>query len=401
MTGLRTNAEEPDQVSSTGHAHPTGQRICARCIYDTRITGIRFDDEGICQYCRQTDELIAQYGTGTPEGRRQLGLIIDEIKAAGRGKKYDCIVGVSGGTDSSYLIAKAVEWGLRPLAVHYDNTWNTAIATENIRKVLGKLKVDLHTYVIDNREADDLYRAFFLSGVLDLDATTDLALAEVMYRAASKHGLKYILEGHSFVAEGVAPLSYGYFDGKLIESIHRRFGRLPMKTYPNMTFWRFMKWILLMRIRKVRPLWYLDYSKEQARDFLTREFGWQYYGGHHLENRLAVFSHQYYLPRKFGIDQRNNSLSAMVRAGELTRTDALHEYETPVDVGNDVLEYTRQRLGMSPTEFDEIMRQPGKSSTAYPTYKPTFERLRPLFHLLAKANLVPWSFYIKYTAKSE
>ncbi|HYC29463.1 MAG TPA: hypothetical protein VEB42_11610, partial [Chitinophagaceae bacterium] len=160
-----------------------------------------------------SDELLEQYKTGTKEGEAALHRQIAQIKKAGKNKKYDCVVGVSGGTDSSYTLAKAVEWGLRPLAVHYDNTWNTAIATENIRKVTKALKVDLFTIVVDNKEADDIFRSFFLAGVPELDCSTDIALAETMYRAASKFGIKYILEGHSFIAEGISPMGNNYFDG--------------------------------------------------------------------------------------------------------------------------------------------------------------------------------------------
>ena len=151
---------------------------------------------------------------------------------------------------------------------HYDNTWNTAIATENIRKVLTKLNVDLYTHVINNKEADDIFKAFFEAGVPEIEASTDLALAETMYRAASKYRIKYILEGHSFVAEGISPLGKNYFDGKYIASIHKKFGKLPMKSYPLMTFWRFLKWTLFYRIKKIRPLWYIKYSKEEARTCL-------------------------------------------------------------------------------------------------------------------------------------
>jgi len=347
------------------------------------------------------ERLKNEYRTGTPEGEQQLQKIIAQIKAAGRNKKYDCVIGVSGGTDSSYMVHKAVEWGLRPIAAHYDNTWNTAIATENIRKVLGKLKVDLFTYVVDNREADDIFRAFFRAGVPELDASTDLALAEVLYRAADKYGVRYILEGHSFMAEGVAPLSNMYFDGKYIQSIHRRFGTMQMNTYPLMTFWRFMKWVVVKRIRKIRPLWYINYSKPEARAVLEREYGWQYYKGHHLENRLTAVNHSYYLPKKFKTDLRNLSLAAACRSGIITREDALKEYATPPYLEPDLLEYFKKRMALSEEEFNQIMSAQPKSYRDYPTYKRRFERLRPLFYVLAKANLVPMSFYIKYTSKSE
>ena len=150
-------------------------KICARCIYDTRVPRIVFDSEGVCNYCHMSDELKSQFGTGSKKGNQKFSQIVDEIKKAGKGKKYDCVIGVSGGIDSSYMIHMAVNLGLRPLAVHYDNTWNSAIATENIRKILNKLNVDLFTHVTNNKESDDIFNAFFKSGVAELDASTDLA----------------------------------------------------------------------------------------------------------------------------------------------------------------------------------------------------------------------------------
>lgn len=379
----------------------TEYQICSRCIYDTRVPKIQFDENGVCNYCKMIDDLKSQYKTGTPEGEANFRKIVEEIKHAGKGKKYDCIVGVSGGTDSSYMIIKAIEWGLRPLAVHYDNTWNTAIATENIRKILGKLNVDLFTLVVDNKESDDIFRSFFLANVPEIDGPTDIALAETMYRAAAKFGVKYVLEGHSFIAEGVSPLSTAYVDGGYIENIHKQFGKIKMKTFPNMTFWAFMKWILFYRIRKIRPLWYIQYSKQDAREMLERDYGWQYYGGHHLENRMTAFNHSIYFPQKFNIDQRNNTLSAVVRAGLKSREEAIAEYATPPHAEPELVDYFRKRLGFSEEEYTAIMNGPRKNFRDYKTYKRRFERLRPLFFLLAKASLVPMSFYIKYTSKSE
>ena len=212
------------------------------------------------------------------------------------------------------MIYKAVkEYGLRVLAVHYDNTYNSSIATENIRKVLGKLNVDLYTYVVDNKEMDDIFRSFLKASVPELDAATDIAIAEVLYRACAKYGVTYILEGHSFMAEGVSPIGYMYADGKYIESIQKKFGTCKIKSYPNMSILSFLKWITFYRIKKIRPLWYIDYSRKEARSILEKEFGWIYYQGHHLENRITAFHHSYYNPRKFNIDQRNNNLSASVR----------------------------------------------------------------------------------------
>ncbi|MDA7531540.1 N-acetyl sugar amidotransferase [Akkermansiaceae bacterium] len=377
-------------------------KICSRCIYDSTVPSISFDQSGVCNYCKNIDDLVISYGTGNALGISKIEGILNEIRKAGEGKKYDCIVGVSGGTDSSYMLHWAVENGLRPLAVHYDNTWNSAIATENIRKLLSKLNVDLYTHVCDNKEADDIFKSFFLAGVPEIDASTDLALAEVLYRAASKYGIKYVLEGHSFIAEGITPLGKNYFDGKYIKSIHRRYGKIRMKTYPLMTFWRFLKWIMFLRIRKIRPLWYLPYSKEEAKTLLKELYDWQDYGGHHLENRITSFAHGVYLPTKFNIDYRNNTLAAVVRNGEMDRDEAIDIYYNQSRYfEEDIVDYFKKRLSLSDQEYVSIMSSEPNYWYKFPTYKKRFERLRPLFKILASANLVPMSFYLKYCFPSK
>ena len=374
----------------------TELKVCSRCIYDERVSQIVFDSQGVCNYCRQVESLQQEYGTGEARGESILSSIVEDIKKAGRGKKYDCVIGVSGGTDSSYMLYLAKSWGLRPLAVHYDNTWNTAIATENIRKVLAALEVDLYTHVVNNKEADDIFKSFFLADVAEIEASTDLALAEVMYRAASEHGLKYVLEGHSFITEGITPVGRNYFDGKYISSIHKKFGTRAMASYPLMTFSRFLWWSSVAKIKKIRPFWYLNYYKEDARAFLDNEYDWRYYGGHLLENRMTAFYHSVYLPSKFNTDMRNNTLSALARMGKVSRESAWGEYSKPPVVEADLVEYFKKRLGISDEKYADVMTRPGKSWQDYPTYKRRFERLRPFFLILAKANLVPMSFYLKY-----
>jgi N-acetyl sugar amidotransferase len=380
-----------DPLSST-----TPYKVCSRCIYDERVASISFDAQGVCNYCRQIEQLASDYGTGNAKGEQQLAAIVEEIKKTGKGKRYDCVIGVSGGTDSSYMVYLAKKWGLSPLAVHYDNTWNTAIATQNIGKVLRALDVDLYTHVVDNKESDDIFRSFFYAGVAEIEAATDLALAETMYRAAAKYGVKYVLEGHSFITEGITPVGRNYFDGQYIRSIHGMFGKRPMKSYPLMTFSKFIWWSCFARIRKIRPFWYLNYSKEEARAFLEKEYDWKYYGGHHLENRMTAFFHGIYAPQKFNSDFRNNTLSALARNGKMTREDAWAEYSQPPEVEQDLLAYVKKRLGLSDAEYDRVMAQPPRSWHEFPTYKKRFERLRPLFGLLARRNLVPMSFYLKY-----
>lgn len=377
-------------------------KICSRCIYDERVSRITFDGDGVCNYCKTADAIKARYGTGEEKGEAALAKIIQQIKKEGSGKPYDCIVGVSGGTDSSYTLAKAVERGLRPLAVHFDNTWNSAIASHNIQKMTTALNVDLETYVVNNGEMEDITRAFFTSGVPELDCPTDIALAEVLYRAAAKHKLQYILEGHSFITEGISPMGTNYFDGKYIDDVYKKYGtQNELKTFPNMRFASFMKWTLWKRIKKVRPLWYLAYSKEEARVFLQKNFDWEYYGGHHLENRLSAFTYSVYKPQKFGVDDRNWSLAAAARNGLLPREEALRLYGQPIGDTKELEAYFQKRIGLTPQQYTTVMHGERKTYKQFNTYKKRFERLRPLFYLLMKAGLVPLSFYLKYTSKTE
>lgn len=373
------------------------KQICSRCIYDASVPAIVFDNDGVCNYCKMVDNLAAQYATGTVTGSKMLDEIIAKIKRKGKGKKYDCIVGVSGGTDSSYLLYWAVEQGLRPLAVHYDNTWNTAIATENIRKVLADLQIDLYTHVIDNKEADDIFLAFFKAGVPEIEASTDLALAETMYRAAYKYKVQYILEGHSFMTEGISPLGKNYFDGKYIQKIHQLYGSLKMHSYPLMTFWRFLFWTMFVRIRKIRPLWYLAYDKKSAQQFLMKKCDWKYYGGHHLENRMTAFFHSIYCPQKFHIDYRNNTLAALVRNGQLDRDEAIHQYyhEAP-HAEPELVSYFKKRLQLLDEDYERLMGAEPKYWYQFQTYKKRFELLKPVFYLLMRSHLIPKSFYMKY-----
>jgi hypothetical protein len=346
-------------------------------------------------------EIKEKFGTGNIKGEKIFQSIVDEIKKSGRKKKYDVIIGVSGGTDSSYLLHLAVKFGLRPLAVHYDNTWNSAISTQNIKKLVSKLNIDLKTYVVDNQEQDEIILSFFKAGICGLDAATDLALAEIMYRYANQYNIKYVFEGHSFTAEGISPISNSYTDGKFIKSVVSEYSNINLKTYPLMTFFQFLRWIIFIRIKKIRPLWYIKYDKETARSILEKEYDWQYYGGHHLENRLAAFDHSFLMPTKFNTDQRNNSLSALVREGKLTQEEAISELKKKPILEEGLIEYTQKRLKLSEEEFNQIMKGPIRHWSEFKTYKKRFEFLRPVFFILAKMNLVPTSFYLKYCFPSK
>lgn len=371
-------------------------RRCSRCLYDETVPAITFDPDGVCNYCAMHDSMEAEYPTGD-EGERRLERIAAQIREAGKGKKYDVVVGVSGGCDSTFMLHKAKELGLRPLAVHFDNTWDSTVAVENIHNVLTVLDIDLYTYVVDNEEYDDLYRSFIQAGVRDIECPTDIGLAVTLNYACEKYGVDYIFEGHSFRTEGICPLGWLYMDGKYIQSVHATYGTQPLKTFPNMPLASFLKWAL-KGIKKIRPLYFMDYNKQETMRFLSDEFGWVWYGGHHLENRFTAFYWTYFMPRRFGIDGRLLGHSALVRSGQMDRDEALGLLSEPAPFDEDLVQMVKKRLGYSDDEFEILMNLPIRTYRDFKTYKPTFERLRWLFWLMYRTNRVPKSFYLKYTA---
>lgn len=372
--------------------------ICSRCIYDDHIPYITFDSEGVCNYCHQYDQLVEEYPTGE-EGWEKLKIIAEKIKYEGRKKPYDVVIGVSGGCDSSYMVYLAKELGLRPLAAHFDNTWNSKIAVENINNVLSSLNVDLFTHVVDNREYCDLLKSFMKASVPEIDNPSDIGLATTHYLACAKYGIKYIFEGHCFRTEGISPHGWFYMDAKYIESVQKKFGSYKIETLPNLWLSRWLKWTVIKGIKKIRPLYYIDYEKEKTKEFLSEEFGWQWYGGHHMENRTAYFTNNYYLPLKFNIDLRYTEFAALVRSGQMTREEALTKIQEPKPFDMGILEEVKKRLNFTDGEFERIMNLPLKSYRDYKTYKQTFERFRLLFWVMYKMDLVPKSFYMKYTSK--
>lgn len=376
-------------------------QTCTRCIYNSSIPKISFNSEGICNYCEQYDSMNLQYPTGEA-GRKIIEAYVEQMKKDGKGKPYDVVIGVSGGCDSSYMLhlAKNV-YGLRVLAAHFDNTYNSKIAVENIKVVLDKLNIDLFTYVVDNKEFENIQKSLLLASVPEFEAATDLSLATCHYMAASKYGIKYIWEGHSFRTEGVSPPGWFYMDAKYISSIHKQFGDGVIKSTPLLWLSKWIKWMVVNKIKKFRPLYYLDYDKEATKKFLAQEYGWQWYGGHHMENRTAYFINNYYLPVKFGIDLRWCEYSALVRAGSLTRLEALEKIKLPKPYEQDLLVEIKSRLKLSDADWDKIMKAPNKHYTNYPTYKKTFERLRPFFFILLKSGYVTRSFYDKFCVLKE
>jgi N-acetyl sugar amidotransferase len=373
---------------------------CVRCLYDETIPGITLDSDGICSFCHLCDKLGIEYQTGS-EGAKRLRKISEKAKRKGSGKQYDVIVGVSGGCDSSYLLYIIKQLGLRPLAVHFDNTWNSALAVENIRNVVEVLDVDLYVHAMDREEYDDVCRSFLRSGVPDVDIPNDIALTAALYKVAEKHGVKYIAIGHSFRTEGMAPVGWSYMDGKYIESIQKQYGTRPLRAFPNLWLTNFLRWAAIGGIKRIRPLYHIDYRKKDAMEFLAQKLGWKWYGGHHLENQFTAFVLTYFLPKRYGIDKRILGYSALIRSGQMTREQGLELIRQPPEHDPELVEMVKKRLGFSDEEFGHIMCQPQKTYRDFRTYKQIFERTRWFWWFMYKLNRVPKSFYVKYTSRVE
>lgn len=372
------------------------ERICSRSVLDTTIPGIRFDENGESQFCRIYDELEKLYPIGTGKESR-LNELVAKIKKAGKNKKYDCILGISGGTDSVYTLYEAVKLGLRPLAVHFDNGWNSKIAVRNIKNACKKVNVDLYTYVVDWEEFKDIQISFLKASTPDGEIPTDVGIHATLIKTAAAENVKYILNGHSFRTEFVMPIGWTYMDGKYIKSVQKKFGKKRLKSFPNFTLSN-MIWYNIIRGIKVIPfLNYFDYEKAKVRKVLESEMDWEYYGGHHHESTYTKFFQSYYLPKKFNIDKRKTELTAMILSGHITRDNALKEIQNnPYVFEQEVVDYTSSKLGLSAVEFDEIFKRPVKSFRDYPTYYPMIKAMKPFVKLAARLNLIPRLLYFKF-----
>jgi len=376
------------------------KKICTRCILDSGIQDIWFDEKGECKYCYIHDEMEKTHQPGI-KLNKEFQKKIRKIRHEGSGKKYDCIAGVSGGRDSTYTLLTAVRLGLRPLAVHFDNGWNSDISVQNIKKACEKLNVDLFTVVADWEEFKDLQLSFLKASVPDADVPTDYAIYSVLYHIANKEGIRYILNGHSFRTEGTSPISWTYMDPLYVRSVHKKFGKIKrFKSFPHMSFAKLQYYLWVKRIREIRLMEFIDYRKNEVDEILIKELDWQYYGGHHHENLYTRFFQSYYLPKKFNIDKRKTELSALIRSGQISREGALDELSNSDYLYDDkTVAYTINKFGLTRNEFDRIMNLPVRSHNDYTTLLPLIRILRYPIKIAAKLGLVPYILYLKYTGK--
>lgn len=347
-------------------------QICTTCIMDTTDPEIVFDENGECNHCKLAKTFLNSSWHPDEKGEELLKEIVKKIKKEGEGKEYDCILGLSGGVDSSYLAYKAVELGLKPLVVHIDCGWNSEMAVKNIENLVKTLDLELHTYVVNWEEMKDLQLAFFKSSVANQDIPQDHAIFAALYKFAVKNNVKYVLNGSNFATESILPTSWGYnaLDYKQIKAIHKRFGTVKLKTFPHVTFFkRYIYFTLIRRMEVVKMLNLIPYNKEKAMEIMTAKLGWRYYGGKHHESRFTKFFQAYYLPHKFGYDKRRSHYASLIVSGQTTRDEALKEMQKelypPVEL-NDDFDYVAKKLGITSEKLKEYIEQPRKNYMDYP-----------------------------------
>lgn len=365
-------------------------QICVSCVMDTTDVKIEFDSNGVCDHCRTFHSKILPNWHTDAVGRAELDRQVDKMKAAGKGRDFDCIIGMSGGIDSSYLtyLAKR-ELGLRPLVFHVDAGWNSQEAVNNIERLVDGLSLDLYTEVIDWEEMKDLQLAFIKAGVPHIDAPQDHAFFATMYSFAEKNGVRYILTGANLSTECIRnPVEWMYYQSDSIQmrDIHRRFGTRPLTKFPVTTILRHKVVLPYVKgIRVLRPLNYLPYTKMDAIDLLVREFGWQPYPQKHFESRFTRFYEGYWLPRKFGYDTRRVQFSSLILTGQMNRNDALEQLQRPAldqDTARNEFEFVATKLGLTVGQLQSYFDAPNHTYRDYRSQQSVYAVGAPLMRWL-------------------
>lgn len=347
--------------------------ICSNCVMDTTDSAIVFDENGVCDHCRGFHRDIEPNWHTDERGRAELERIADRIRRDSKGRDFDCIIGMSGGIDSSYLVYAAKEiMGLRPLVFHVDAGWNSQIAVNNIEKLVDGLELDLYTEVIDWQEMKDLQLAFFKSGVPHIDTPQDHAFFATMYKFAEQHKIRNILTGANYSTECIRnPIEWMYYQSDSIQlrDIHRKFGTRKLRNFPTTSILKHKVYLpYVKRIKVVRPLNYMPYIKDEAVKLLSRKFGWQPYPQKHFESRFTKFYESYWLPEKFGYDTRKVQYSSLIVTGQMTRDEALEKLRHPAydpETINQDFEYIATKLGISVEDLRGYFNAPNKTYQDY------------------------------------
>jgi N-acetyl sugar amidotransferase len=356
---------------------------------DTSDPLIKFDEKGRCNHCTEASTRIKEQLLPADERKIMLEQLVDTIKKEGKGKDYDCIIGVSGGVDSSTVACYVKELGLRPLAVHFDNGWNSELAVDNIKKVLQALDIDLYTHVVDWEEFRDLQLSFLRASVANCEVPTDHGINALLFHMARKEKTRFVLGGGNVVTESIMPISWGYYNQDLrnLRAIHRRFGAAPLRTMPKISITQYICYVLVKRMKQIPFLNYVDYNKENAKRMLVQKYGWRDYGGKHYESVWTRFFQAYYLPEKFGFDKRKAHLSSMICSGQIDREQALEEIQKPL-YDNDLLrqdkEFVMKKFGLSTEEFENIMKAAPRQATEFASNYFLFETLKKYKNMFRK-----------------
>ncbi|WP_085798186.1 N-acetyl sugar amidotransferase [Falsiruegeria litorea] len=337
----------------------TRYQICAQTVMDTSDPDIVFDADGVSNYVHDFEAFrITLPDTETRD--RQLAETLAEIKRTSQGKTYDCVLGLSGGVDSSYMAWLAKDWGLNPLVVHFDNGWNSELAVNNIEEIVTRLGFDLETLVMDWEEFRDLQRAYFKASVVDIEVCTDQLIQGALYRLAARHGIRAILSGTNWATEWLMPPSWNYRKQDLVNlyNIHRQFGNVPLRKSTTYGLRQQIWYTYVKGIKTYDILNLVEYSKARAKEVLIQELGWRDYGGKHYESVFTRFYQGHVLPQKFDIDKRRAHLSNLILTGEITRDEALRELQQPTydeELQAEDKAYVGKKLGFSTEEFDAIL----------------------------------------------
>lgn len=367
--------------------------ICKKCVMDSSDRDIKFDNEGICNHCHDFDKNLPHRVIFGDKGKTQLNSIINKIKKKGKNKEYDCIVGLSGGVDSSYVAYMCKKLGLRPLAVHLDNGWNSELAVSNIERIITNLDFDLYTHVLDWREFKDLQLSFLKASTPDGEVPTDHAIFAVLLKVARENNISYIMNGMNYLTEAsvVPSWSYGHGDWKYIKYIQNTFGQKKLRDFPYYTSWDMFYMLFIKRLKFISILNYIDYNKEEAIKVLENELGWEYYGGKHHESTYTKFFQAYILPSKFSIDKRKIHLSNGIQSGHIKRDFALEELKKPL-YNNSQLEIDKEfiskKFGISIDEFENIMSKKPKYFTDYPNSSNKYFFLKKIQYFLRSIGIL-------------
>ena len=362
-------------------------QICTKCVMNTSASEIIFDEQGVCNFCHEYEEAKDTLWHRGEKGQRLLEQTLNRIKSEAKDKEYDCIIGLSGGVDSSYVayLAKRV-FNLRPLVVHVDTGWNSELAVKNIENIVRMLDIDLYTHVIDWEEMQDLQLAFFKSGIVYQDNPQDHAFVAVLRRIAKEKKIKYFITGANTATECILPKSWSYnnIDAKLIKSINKKFGKLKIKTFPFISFLDYyLFYPFFHKIQRVNILNMMEYNKDDAMKVLQDELNWKYYGGKHHESIFTKFFQIYYQPIRFGFEKRRAHLASLIVTKQMTREVALAELQKPSYTEKEIKEdkiYIAKKLGLSFTEFEQLMEIP-------PTYVTDFPNNSYWFKLIGKVKI--------------